>query len=51
MRNYIKEQLADGKPCPTAQELVDVIGRPIGLAIDILSEFPEYNPATRDEKA
>ncbi|MBV7331289.1 hypothetical protein KFU94_24240 [Chloroflexi bacterium TSY] len=42
MRDYIRQQLADGNPCPTPQEVVEAIGRPLGLAMDILCEFPEY---------
>lgn len=47
MRDYIRQRLADGNSCPTPQEVVDAIGRPLGLAMDILCEFPEYEEATR----
>lgn len=47
MRDYIQKRLADGSPCPTPEEVVEAIGRPLGLAMDILCEFPEYEEATR----
>ncbi len=49
MRDYIRQQLAGGNPCPTPQEVVEAIGRPLGLAIDVLREFPEYEQATRED--
>ncbi len=45
MRDYIGKRLDDGKPCPTPEEVVAAIGRPLGLAMDILGEFPEYEQA------
>ena len=49
MRDYVRQRLAGGNACPTPQEVVDAIGRPLGLAIDVLSEFPEYEQATRED--
>lgn len=49
MRDYIQQQLAGGKPCPTPEEVVEAIGRPLGLAMDILCEFPEYEQVTRED--
>jgi hypothetical protein len=47
MRDFIRQRLAEGKPCPTPEEVVEAIGRPPGLAMDILGEFPEYEQAAR----
>ena len=47
MRDYIRQRLADGEACPTPEEVIEAIGRPLGLAMDILCEFPEYEQATR----
>lgn len=49
MRETIRQRLADGHPCPTPEELVEAIGRPVGLAMAALGEFPEYEKATRDD--
>ncbi|MEO2005363.1 MAG: hypothetical protein ABGY41_14850 [Candidatus Poribacteria bacterium] len=48
MPDYIRERLADGYACLTIEEVVDAVGRPLGLAMDTLNEFPEYEEATRD---
>jgi hypothetical protein len=47
MREFISQQLADGKPVPTAQEVVAAIGPSEGLAIEVLNEFPEHALAFR----
>ncbi len=47
MRDYIRERINNGNTCPTPQEVVDAIGRPIGMAMDVLCEFPEYEQQTR----
>jgi len=49
MRDYIGQLLAGGNPCPTPEEVVEAIGRPLGLAMDILCEFPEYEHAMRGD--
>ena len=47
MRAYIRSCLDAGQACPTSQQVVDAVGRPPGLAIDVLCEFPEYAEVTR----
>jgi hypothetical protein len=47
MRRIVQERLDAGRPLPTAQDLVDQVGRPIGVAYAVLNEFPEYEVATR----
>ncbi len=47
MRELVRSTLDAGSPVPSAQELVDAVGRPLGIAIDVLNEFPEYEEATR----
>jgi hypothetical protein len=42
MREYIRQRLAAGHPCPTPEEVVRAVGRPLGIAIEVLNEFPEY---------
>ena len=47
MRDHICHQLADDGACPTPEQVVEAIGGPLGLAMKILGEFPEYEQATR----
>jgi len=42
MRDFIRQRIEAGDPCPAPQQVVDAIGHPLGLAIQILSEFSEY---------
>ena len=49
MRRIVQEHLDGGRPLPTAHELVDRVGRPIGVAYAVLNEFPEYEIATRPD--
>jgi hypothetical protein len=49
MRDYIRQRIADGHACPTPDEVVEAIGRPLGIAMATLSEFPEYGAATRED--
>lgn len=42
MRVFIRAERERGNPCPTPDELVAVIGPPVGLAMDVLCEFPDY---------
>jgi len=42
MREHVRRELAEGKPCPAPEQLVRAIGPPIGMAMDVLCEFPEY---------
>jgi len=49
MRRIVQEHLDAGRALPTAQQLVDQVGRPIGVAFAVLNEFPEYEIATRPE--
>ena len=50
MRDYIREQIDNGNTSPTPQEVVDAIGRPIGMAMDVLCEFPEVEQQTRENE-
>ncbi len=47
MREFVSQQIADGKPVPTPQEVAAAIGPSVGLAIEVLNEFPEYEQAFR----
>jgi hypothetical protein len=49
MREYIRSRQDTGHDCPTAEELVDAVGRPLGLAMDVLCEFPEYQTASQTD--
>jgi hypothetical protein len=49
MRAYIRQRLADGHACPTPDEVVEAIGRPVGLAMAALSKFPEYEGAPGED--
>jgi hypothetical protein len=50
MREYIRSRLDTGHDCPTAAEVVDAVGRPPGLAMDVLCEFPEYQTASQQNR-
>lgn len=45
MRKFVRQLIADGKPVPTPEEIVSEIGPSVGLAIEVLNEFPEYAAA------
>lgn len=47
MRRIVRERLDAGETLPSAQDLVDLVGRPVGVALAVLNEFPEYEEATR----
>jgi hypothetical protein len=51
MHRIVREQLGADGTLPTAQELVERVGRPIGVAFAVLNDFPEYGEATRPTKA
>jgi hypothetical protein len=42
MRDYVRQRLSGGYPCPTPDEVVEAVGRSPILAMAILGEFPEY---------
>ena len=50
MRDYVRQRLADGKPFPTPEEVVLAVGRPLGLAMDVLNEFSVYGQAARTRR-
>ena len=45
MREFVSQQIAEGKPVPTPEEVVAAIGPSVGLAIEVLNEFPAYERA------
>ncbi len=47
MRDYIRRRLVDGGECATPAKVVEEIGGPIGLAMQVLGEFPEYGRSRR----
>ena len=48
IRRHIRQRLDAGHPCPTPEQVVEAVGRPLGLALEVLNEFPEYEEATRE---
>jgi effector-binding domain-containing protein len=42
MREFVSKRLADGGSMPTPEEIVEAKGPSLGLAIEVLNEFPEY---------
>ena len=42
MKAYVEQQLADGKELPTPEVLRDAVGPPLGVAIEVLNDYPEY---------
>ena len=54
MRDYVRQRLADGYPCPTPEEVVEALFPPVQFAaviqaVDVLMAFPEYREATAKE--
>ena len=47
MREYIHRRIDGGHACPTPEEVVEAVGRPPGLAMEVLCEFAEYQPSKR----
>ena len=39
MRDVVRARVAVGEELPAAQELVDLVGRPLGVALEVLDEF------------
>ena len=42
MRDFIAQCLAEGKPVPSPGEITAAVGPSVGIAIEVLNEFPEY---------
>jgi len=42
MKAYVEELLEAGRPLPTPEALRDAVGPPLGTAIEVLNEYPEY---------
>ncbi len=42
MHEFVRQKIADGKPVPTPEDIVAAIGPSVGLAIEVLNEYPEY---------
>ncbi len=54
MRDYIRQRLDAGHACPTPEEVVQAVCPPVEFAatiqaVNVLTEFPEYEEATRDK--
>jgi len=47
MRAYIQERLGADEPFPTPEEVREAVGPVLGLAIEVLNEFPGYAEAHR----
>jgi hypothetical protein len=45
MRAYIQSKLDAGEPFPTPEEVREAVGPVLGLAIEVLNEFPGYAEA------
>ena len=45
MRAYVQAQLDEGRGFPTPDEVREVVGPPLGTAIEVLNEFPGYGEA------
>ena len=42
MRRWVRAELDAGRPLPTPAALRDAVGPPLGVAIEVLNEYPEY---------
>lgn len=45
MRVIVNTLRSAGEPFPTPEQLVENVGRPLGIAIQVLNEFPDYKPS------
>lgn len=45
MRAHVRELVRSGKPLPTPEELRQAIGPALGIAVEVLNEFPGYAAA------
>ncbi len=41
MREWVRARLDAGEDAPTAEQLVEAVGRPLGLAIEVVQEFAD----------
>ncbi len=41
MRDWVRARLDAGEDPPTAEQLVEAVGRPLGLAIEVVQEFAD----------
>lgn len=48
MREYIRRRIADDAGRPSPDDIVNKVGGPVGLAVEVLSEFPEVTRAGTD---
>ena len=51
MKQYIQDQLDAGRGFPTPEEVRDVVGPPLGVAIEALNEFEGYQEAFEQQQA
>jgi catechol 2,3-dioxygenase-like lactoylglutathione lyase family enzyme len=51
MREYVQRELDAGNGFPTPEQVREAIGPPLGLAIEVLNEFPEYGAAYEERRA
>ena len=42
MRDFVAQRLAEKKSVPSPEEIVAAVGPSVGIAIEVLNEFPEY---------
>ncbi len=52
MRRHVESELEAGRPLPAPEDLRRTVGPPLGVAIEVLNEYPEYAApfrARRDE--
>lgn len=51
MKAYVDKELEAGRALPTLESLRHVIGPPLGTAIEVLNEYPEYGKSFDSQRA
>ena len=51
MRDHVDQLLAAGGALPTPEELRQAIGPPLGVAVEVLNQYPEYGELFRSRQA
>ena len=47
MREFVRQELDAGREFPTPERLREAVGPPLGAAIEVLNEFPDYGDVFR----
>ena len=51
MREFVQAELEAGRDFPTPEQIREAVGPPLGVAIEVLNEFPDYADVFRARRA